>query len=101
MGDIELLPCPHCGEPPQFTEHNAWCAHCEGYKSHELWNTRHGPALVARQEGEDAERWRFFAAHFDKPMMREWLRRGFGLHPDAFTPSITAVVDAARSGGGG
>lgn len=37
-----LLPCPHCGDMPQHTSTNAWCAYCEGYKSHELWNTRHG-----------------------------------------------------------
>jgi len=41
---------------------------------------------------------RFIAAAFDRPMEREWLRRGFGLHPDDFTPSIAAVVDAAIAG---
>lgn len=49
----------------------------------------------------DAERWRFFAAAFDRPMQREWLRRGFGLHPDDFMPSITAAIDSAMQQGGG
>lgn len=64
----------------------------------------HGPELMkvldrhGAGDAEDAARWRFFSAAFDRPMEREWLRRGFGLHPDDFTPSITVVVDAARAG---
>ena len=49
----------------------------------------------------DSERWRFFAAAFDRPMQREWLRSGFGLHPDDFMPSITAAIDSAMQQGGG
>lgn len=124
MGDTKLLPCPFCGgeavSENYVIEAAAFCKQCRAkiIRSHgarddnglpeaiAAWNAR--PALLARQEGEDAERYRWLRAEHavNSPLAhvcwKQDYNRQCGDWVNTASPdSLDAAIDAARSGGGG